>query len=133
VNRKHLKTVDAATPEQRAMKARINEAHTLMADTRKKAAALVVACDLMLDVLIRPVVNPYEAQKNFDHATRKFYRATIDVNTAAEFYAQRFITVEKRSVKNRWANFTARVKGWFSRQVHKVNAWRDRRRARRGK
>ena len=123
-----LKKVES-TPEQREMQARINEAHDLMAKTRKAAYALVGACDLMLTVLMDPPTGP-DAQKVFDHATRKFYRAMQDTTEAADFYAAKFMVVGKRSPSGWWANRRADVATWWDRRRHNYRAWRTRRAAR---
>ncbi len=118
------------TPAEREMKARVSEAHELMAKVRKETVLLLASCDLMLTVLAAGATGP-DAQQVFDQRTRRFYRAVQDTVAAADFYAQKFMVVGKQTPRGRWANLRDRMKTRWARITHNIRAWKARRAARR--
>lgn len=92
--------MEAATPvslqERIELQKRVNEAHDLMADVRRRAKALLDACDGCLEVFER--VRSERQYPNLDarlqHAMRVFYRTGIALSGAYNDYATKFLTSE---------------------------------------
>jgi len=92
----------------------IEDAHARAAKCRRKALDAADAALDLCSVYEAALTKPEQpAQAFYDNRTRRFYRASVDLNDAWNEYAARYIVKNRETAQTRWAKLTH----WFKVRV----------------